>query len=226
MWRLLKAEMSYDRLRISLFLLFCVASFVSIWLGVRWERNRVPMIMLMVLVMSLSAVYAGEKNRTVQKRDHLHVLLPVSLWHIAISHMAYPIFVLLCVYLLLLLSALVVQPFVDQPLTMPSPAHLLTMTGLVLVVNAVILLYRDLRMMFARNPQRIFVLVFGLAVYIGALLPFYMVTNFFGVFGEDTPAQHFLTRLLESPIGFLAAGLLLSGLSFVVFIKRRSYIDS
>jgi hypothetical protein len=226
MRRLLKAEINYDRLRISLFLLFCVASFVSIWLGVRWERNRIPMTMLMVLVLSIAAVYGGEKNRIIQKRDHLHVLLPVSLWQIGISHMAYPIFVLLCVYLLLFLSALVVQPFVDQPLTMPSPAHWLTMTGLVLAVNAVILLYRDLRMMFDRKPQKLLIFVFWFVVYIGALLPFYVVTNFFGVFGEDTPAQHFLNRLLESPIGFLAAGLLLSGVSFMVFVKRRSYVDS
>lgn len=226
MWRLLKAELSYDRLRISLFLLFCVASFVSIWLGVRWERNRVPMIMLMVLVLSLSAVYAGEKNRIMQKRDHLHALLPVSLWHIGISHMAYAIFVLLCVYLLLFLSAQVVQPFVDQSLTMPSPAHLLTMTGLVLIVNAVILLHRDLRMMSASKPLRLLIFAFWFVVYFGALLPFYVVTNFFGVFGEDTPAQHFLSRLLESPIGFLAVGLLLSGLSFMVFVKRKSYVDS
>jgi hypothetical protein len=226
MWRIIKAEMRYDRLRISLFLLFCVASFVSIWLGVRWERNRVPMTMLMVLVLSLSAVYAGEKNRITQKRDRLHALLPVSLWHIGISHMFYPISVLLCVYLLLFLSAPLVQPFVDQPPTMPSPDHMLTLTGLVLIVNAVVLLYRDLRMTFARKPQRLIIFIFWFVVYIGALLPFYVVTNFFGVFGEDTPAQNFLTRLLESPAGFLMVGVFLSVLSLVVFVKRKSYAES
>ncbi len=226
MWRIIKAEMRYDRLRISLFLLFCVASFASIWFGVRWERNRVPMIMLMALVLSLSAVYTGEKNRITQKRDRLHASLPVSLWHIGISHLFYPIFVLLCVYLLLFLSALGVQPFVGQSLTMPSLAHMLTLTGLVLIVNAVVLLYRDLRMTFARKPQRLLIVVFWFVVYIGALLPFYVVTNFLGVFGEDTPAQNFLTRLLESPAGFLVAGVLLSAASLVVFVQRKSYADS
>ena len=226
MWRILKLEMIYDRFRIGLFLVFCLLSFLTIWIGVRWERNRVPMIMLMVLVLSLMAVYAGEKNRTTQKRDRLHVLFPVSLWKIGLAHLLYPFCVLLIVYGLLFLSVLIARPFVDYRLTMPSIAHMLTLTGLVLIVNAVILLHRNLRMMFTRKPQRFLIFVFWFVVYFGALLPFYVVTNFFGVFGENTPAQNFLTRLLESPNGFMTAGLLLSLLSVAAFVKRKSYVDS
>ena len=226
MWRIVRAEMSYDRLRIGLFLFFCMVAFFTIWLGVKWERNRIPMIMLMVLILSLSAVYAGEKNRTIQKRDRLHVLIPISLWQIAIPHLLYPLFVLLIVYCLLLVSVLTARPFVNYALSMPSLAHMITLTGFVLIVNAVVLLQRDLRMTFAKKPQRFLIFLFWFAVYIGALLPFYVITNFLGVFGEDTPAQNFLTRLLESPAGFLAAGLLLSTISLVVFVKRKSYVDS
>lgn len=226
MWRLLRAELSYDRSRIGLFMLFCLIAFLTIWLGVRWERNRIPMIMLMVLVLSLSAVYAGEMSRTIQKRDRLHMLFPVSLWQIGMTHFLYPLIVLSIVFLLLFVSVLAARSFVNYALTMPSLPHCLTMTGLVLVVNAVILLSRDLRMMFARKPQRFLIFAFWFVVYFGALLPFYVVTNFFGVFGEGTPAQRFLTRLLELPAGFLTAGLLLSCLSFMVFVKRRSYADS
>jgi len=225
-WRLLKTEVSYDRLRIGLFLFFCTVAFLTIWLGVRWERNRVPMTMLMVLVLSLSAVYAGEKNRTTQKRDRLHVLFPVSLWQIGITHLLYPLSVLSIVYFLLFVSVLAARPFVNYSLTLPSLPHMLTLTGLVLIVNAVVLLYRDLRMTFIKKKQRFLIFVFWFIVYIGALLPFYVVTNFFGLFGENTPAQNFLTRLLESPTGFMAAGLLLSGLSLVIFVKRKSYADS
>lgn len=226
MWRLLKAEVSYDRLRIGLFLFFCMIAFLTIWLGVKWERNRVPMIMLMVLVLSLAAVYAGEKTRSIQKRDRLHVLFPVSLCKIGMTHLFYPVIVLLIMYFLLFVSVLAARPFVNYSLTMPSFSHMLTLTGLVLIVNAVILLHRDLRMIFSRKPQRLLIFVFWFVVYIGALLPFYVVTNFLGVFGENTPAQNILTRLLESFTGFMAAGLLLSALSLVVFIKRKSYVDS
>ena len=226
MYRLLKAEMKYDRLRIGLFLFFCMAAFLVIWLGIKWERNRVPMIMLMVLVLSLAAVYAGEKNRTIQKRDRLHVSFPVPLWQIGMTHILYPVFVLSIMYVLLFLSVLVARPLVNYVLNMPSFAHLLSLTGLVLIVNAAILLHRDLRMTFPSKPQRFLIFVFWFVVYIGALLPFYVITNFLGVFGENTPAQNFLTQLMESPAWFLAAGLLLSVLSFVTFIFRKSYTDS
>lgn len=224
--RLLKAEIGYDRWRIGLFLLFCVASFLSIWFGVKWERNRIPMIMLMVMVLTLSAVYSGEKIRIVQKRDRLHALLPVPMWHVAVSHLLSPVLILLCVYILLFLTALCVRPFIGRPPAVPSPAQMLTLTGLVLIVNAVILLHRDLRMTFGGKPLRFFIFLFWFVVYVGALVPFYVVTNFFGVFGEDTPAQHFLVRLLELPAGFLAAGVLLSALSLGVFIRRKSYAGS
>jgi hypothetical protein len=226
MWRIISAEMKYDRLRIGLFLLFCMVAFLSIWLGVKWERNRIPMIMLMVLVLSLSAVYAGERYRTIQKRDRLHVLFPVLLWRIGMAHLLYPICVLLGIYFLLFVSVLVARPLVDYALAMPSMAHMLTLTGLVLTVNAVILLHRDLRLIFPGKPMRFMIFVFWFLVYLGALLPFYVVTNFLGVFGEDTPAQDFLVRLLESPTVFVASGLLFSALSLVVFVKRKSYADS
>lgn len=226
MWNLIKAEMSYDRLRINIYILFCVASFVSIWFGVKWERNRAPMTMLMILGLSLVAVYAGEKNRTIQKRDRLHVSLPISLRKIGISHLLYPIGVLLGVYAVYFLSALLVYPFSRRSLTLLSLSQMFTLTGLVLVVNAVILLHRDLRMTFTKKHQRFVIFLFWFVVYFGALLPFYVVTNFFGLFGEDTPAQNFLTRLLEMPIGFMAAGLLFSVLSYGVFVKRKSYVDS
>ena len=226
MWRLLKAEMSYDRLRIGLFLVFCMATYLTIWLGVKWERNRVPMIMLMVLVLSLAAVYAGEKNRNVQKRDRLHMMFPVSLMQIGLTHILYPFVVLSIIYFLLFLSVLVASPLVNYSLKMPSLPHMFTLTGLVLIVNAAILLHRDLRMIFSSKPLRLLTFVFWFVVYLGALLPFYLVTNFLGVFGEDTPAQDFFTRLLEAPTGFMAAGLLLSVLSFIVFVKRKSFVDS
>jgi hypothetical protein len=226
MWKIIKAEMKYDRLRVGLSLFLCMVAFLTIWLGVRWERNRIPMIMLMVLVLSLSAVYAGEKIRTIQKRDRLHVLFPIPMWQIGITHLLYPICVLLGIYFLLFVSVLVARPWVDYALAMPSLAHMLTLTGLVLSVNAVILLHRDLRMIYVKMPLRFLIFLFWFVVYIGALLPFYVVTNFLGVFGEDTPAQNFLARLLESPTVFMAAGLLLSALSLLAFMKRKSYAYS
>ena len=226
MLRLLEAELRYDRLRIGLILILSLVFFLVIWIGVKWERNRVPMVMLIVLVLTLTAVHAGEKYRISQKRDQLHASLPVSLWKTGMTHLLYPVLVLSAIIFLLFLSVLIVRPYVDYALTMPPLAHLLTLTGLVLAVNGVLLLQRDLRMRLTSKPLRFVAFLFWFLVYVAALLPFYVITNFMGVFGENTPAQHFLARLLGIPAGFMAAGLILSLLSLVSFVTRRSFADS
>jgi len=226
MLRLLEAELRYDRLRIGLILILSLVFFLVIWIGVKWERNRVPMVMLIVLVLTLTAVHAGEKYRISQERDRLHASLPVSLWQTGMTHLLYPALVLSAIIFLLFLSVLIVRPYVDYALTMPPLAHLLTLTGLVLAVNGVLLLQRDLRMRLTSKPLRFVAFLFWFLVYVAALLPFYVITNFMGVFGENTPAQHFLIRLLESPGGFMAAGLILLVLSLVSFVTRRSFADS
>jgi hypothetical protein len=226
MWRIIRAELKYDGWRIGLFLSLSFVAFLTIWLGVKWERNRIPMIMLMVLVLTMAAVYAGEAKRTVQKRDRLHLMFPISLWKIGLTHLLYPLIVLAIIYFILIVSVVAARPYVDYELNMPSLFHMLTLTGLVLFTNAVVLLYRDLRMTYTGKPQRFLIFLFWFVVYFGALVPFYVVTNFFGLFGENTQTQYFLVRLLETPSVFLLAGLLLSMLSFTVFVKRKSYVDS
>jgi hypothetical protein len=226
MWRIIKAELKNDSWRLCLFLSLSFVAFLTIWLGVKWERNRIPMIMLMVLVLTMAAVYAGEAKRTEQKRDRLHLVLPVSLWKIGLTHFLYPVIVLAAIYFFLILSVLASRSLVTYELNMPSFSHMLTLTGLVLFSNAVILLHRDLRMTYTGKRQRFFIFLFWFVVYFGGLVPFYVVTNFFGLFGENTRTQYFFVRLLESPSGFLLAGLLFSVLSFAMFVKRKSYVDS
>ena len=155
MLRLLEAELRYDRLRIGLILILSLVFFLVIWIGVKWERNRVPMVMLIVLVLTLTAVHAGEKYRISQERDRLHASLPVSLWQTGMTHLLYPALVLSAIIFLLFLSVLIVRPYVDYALTMPPLAHLLTLTGLVLAVNGVLLLQQTSAIC------RFFVLVFG-----------------------------------------------------------------
>lgn len=223
MWRILKAEINYDKLRIAIFFVLSFCSFIAIWFGVKWDRNRVPMTMLIILVLTLSAGYAEEKIRTLQKRDRFHALLPVSLWRIGISHLVYPVIILIGMILLFFCSSFIIQPLYGKTLTKPSFLQILTLSGLVLIVNAVILLHRDLRVIFAKKYQRALIFLFWFVFYIGAILPFYIVTNFFGFFGENIHLQKSFVKLSESPAWFLIPGVAISLISLSIFIKRKSY---
>jgi hypothetical protein len=99
------------------------------------------------------------------------------------------------------------------------------LNGLILIVNASYLLTRDLRIAFNKKHQRIFMSVFWVLIYLVALLPFYIMTNSFGAFGENTPLQIYLNEISKLPIGINILGLILSGISFFVFMRRKSYLE-
>jgi len=224
--RLLKAELSYYYPGIFGLLLCSSAVFITIWLGIKWERNRIPMTMLMVLVLSISALQGAEMNRNLQKRDRLHVLLPVALWRIGISHLLYPMGILSGIFCIYYFTAGILAFFFNQSLTMLSIFHVGTLIGLVLIFNALILLFRDLNRSFNRKFPLVIIILFWLLFYLAALLPFYVVTNFLELFGENTRLQNFLSGILASPLVFVILGLLLSGFSLAVFIKRETYVAS
>lgn len=224
MWQVLHAELNNDRFRIALVYLFCIACFVTIWVGVKWERNRAPLTMLIMLVSTFIGSFGGEKQRHAHKRDRLHILLPLSLRRIGWVHLLYPFLIWISILLLFFTSYFVVQQISGHGLTKPSMPQLLTLNGLILTVNAVYLLYRDLRLTFTTKQQRFFIFLVWLMIYIAAFLPFYIVTNFFGWFGEHTPLQIFLNKLSVSPVGFNVLGLLLSVMSLVIFTRRKSYL--
>ena len=70
-----------------------------------------------------------------------------------------------------------------------------------------------------------FMSIFWVLIYLVALLPFYIMTNSFDAFGENTPLQIYLNEMLGSPIGSNIIGLVLSGLSLIVFLRRKSYLE-
>jgi hypothetical protein len=226
MWSMLRAEICYDRARLLVVGVFCLASLVAIWFGVRWERNVSPMTMLILFISALVAVYASEQNRILNKRDRMHVSLPVSLWETGSLHLIYPLFVWIAILILYEVSYFVLKFISGVARTKPSSVQILTLSGLFLIVNAIVLLSRDLSKIFTKKPQQIMIYMTGYLFFIGALLPFYIVTNFFGAFGENTRLQVFMSSLSESPPGFLIMGVGLSLASLFVFMRRRSYVQS
>ncbi|MGD9346652.1 MAG: hypothetical protein PVH84_12360 [Candidatus Aminicenantes bacterium] len=226
MWRILKAEILYERSRLLIVSVFYLTCLVIIWFGVKWERNVSPLTMLIVFISSLVAVYAGEQGRILNKRDRMHVSLPVSLWKTGFSHLIYPASVWMAILLLYQVSSAFLEVFSGTTRLQPSFSQILTLSGLFLIVNAAILLSRDLSKIFTKKSQQIIIYMTGYLLFISALLPFYILTNFFGVFGENTRLQSFASSMSESPFGFLLVGFGFSALSLFVFIRRNSYAHS
>jgi hypothetical protein len=193
---------------------------------VKWERNVSPMTMLILFVFTLVAVYAGEGNRINSKRDLMHIKLPLSLWKTGLSHLIYPVFVWIAILILYWFCYFFLEFISGATRAKSSPPQILTLSGVFLIVNAIVLLSRDLSKIFTKRLQQTLIYLTAYFIFVGALLPFYIVTNFFGAFGENTRLQAFVSSLSESPTGFLLFGVAFSLTSVFVFMRRRSYVQS
>ncbi|HEX9973563.1 MAG TPA: hypothetical protein VGD14_15940 [bacterium] len=225
MLRILKAEILNDKQRIILIYFFAIISFITIWYGVNWERNRAPLAMMMMVVATLIVGFICEKKRIAQKRGRLYGALPISARQIGFFHLIYPFFAWLSIGVLYFLIHTILQNLSTKVLTTPSWLQMLALNGLILIVNSCYLLARDLRIAFDKKYHRMFMSIFWVLIYLVALLPFYIMTNSFGAFGENTSLQIYLNEMSRSPIGINTLGMILSGFSLIVFLRRKSYLE-
>jgi len=226
MWKLIQAELIHGKERILSFALIyfiCIALSLTL---VRWEQNRVSSLLLFMFLMPLAAAYGGEKWRSEQRRDRLHVLLPLSPVQIGLSHLILP----LCLFVIMLglycVARLIFEAMAPDGLRGPSALQMFAVAGLLLLVSASGLLYRDLKVFATKNYQRFCLQFFWWVMYIGALLPFYVVMNFAGWFGENTPLQNAIAGLGTRPHLLILPGIGVSLISLCVFARRNSYVAS
>jgi hypothetical protein len=163
--------------------------------------------------------------RSIMKRDVMYLTLPINLRNIGILHLLIPVISWLCLVSILYISSQFFQPFSKVNLTIPSTLHLLTLNGLILYIIGGYLLTQDLKAIFVKQSKKTLVFIVWLISYFVVLLPFFIVTNFAGLFGENTSLQLFILKMFVSPIWINLLGLLLSGISYSIFIKRKSYIQ-
>ena len=62
-------------------------------------------------------------------------------------------------------------------------------------------------------------------IFLTALLPFYAITNTFGIFGENTAFQNMMQQRLQSPLMISGLGISLYAMDYFVFIKRKSFLN-
>jgi hypothetical protein len=225
MWQILKAEIITDKFKILLVYFFAVVCFIITWFEVELDRNRAPMAMMIMVVATLIISYVCEKKRIAQRRSRLYGVLPISIQQIGCFYFSYPFLAWLGIGILYFLFYFVIQNLSGKTLIAPSLRQMLTLNGMILIVNACYLLTRDVRIVFDKKYHKMFMSIFWVLIYLVALLPFYIMTNSFGIFGENTSLQSYLSEMSKSPIGMNLVGLILSGFSFYIFLKRKSYLE-
>ena len=238
MWKILIAEIKHNRIITLIAYVYAVWFILFLfYLSIsHWEAS-VPIVMLALLVTPMLAGYAGD-FRTKQKRDRLHIVLPISANQLGIVRLIYPLLVWLSVLIIYtiamrLLSGMGSIEFSQNITRLRSNAisfgQLLSLNGWILIINALYLILLDFRAISTdKDKQQLLVLLKNTLPFL-AMMPFIIWLFATILFRDQMSVANFLgnsMNSLVSIIGFNLLGLLFSFLSVRVFTHRSSYVNS
>ena len=223
MWRLVKAEFSYNRINIVVAFLF-----ISIFLYIMIYDWPGP---LKSFTFSMWFAYVGESvgigifirsaksRKHKEKRERMHVLLPLSTKQIALSRIVLPILFWMGFIFWFWLNILI---FRGESIDMTIAWVIFAITGHYLCFNAAIYINYDLDYYLIEKRkaalQKI-ISICWIVVLVSLLLLFFM-----GVLDREGPSlitslRDYLFFSLWGAFGFLAIGLLSTCLSIIIFMK-------
>lgn len=227
MWKLLQTELTYHKKIIAFAISFSFICFNAIWFGVHFEHNRVPLMMLIILVTTFIVFYTVEGYYSKEKRHRLAGVLPTPIIYIYLGRLLLPVFLLIIIVACLCILHTVVSFFLSNALSIPSTRQLLTLNGLVLIVGSLFLLNNETKSVSSGKYTRLLTFIGWILIYLFVLFPFYIITDFFGLFGQQTPLQGHIFGFLSSLTGGITlnlSGSVLLIISISIFLHRRSFV--
>lgn len=228
MWKILKAELSYNRVKIILMYLFCAVCFVTIWIGVKFERNVVPLTMLIMLLPAITICLDSEAKRSKQNRFVLLISRPLRLESIDLARLLIPMVLWITVVILYLAMYEFHQSISKNVRTSPSLTQIIFLNGMVLIIMSLYYINKDLQTVFTARTPKVFLMMLWIVIYIVMLSPPFILSNFLGLFGHNLSIRELLLNVTVSPNALVILnliGLLFSFISIILFKYRRSYIE-
>ncbi|MCF8241448.1 MAG: ABC-2 transporter permease [Melioribacteraceae bacterium] len=228
MIQIIKTEFYYIReLIIAASVIFIAVVFV-IAFGVN-EINTVPSQFIVIIAAVVFTAYMNENQKIIQLRDRLLTLLPVKRKQIAYSRMSFGlvIYIMFIIQFYLvngLLAVIYTSKFIS-----PGISEFLVLTGLILILNSVHLISRDLVGTAVNKAGRMFFgILKNLLVFI-YFIPFYIMMNVFNLFENENVLQNKIEYFLSSGVGIvvsLGLGIAISYSSYLLFMNRKTFSNS
>ncbi len=239
MWRLLRAEIVYHRLSLTLllagFLGICAAVMTGGWQGFDRDGAGLGMILLTLTAM---AWFIRLLRLIAEKTDRYVFPLPLTAREIGWTRTLFPVVFWVAGACIFWLCFLVIRP---DDFQMSAVWAMLSMGGFVLAANAYSLIHRDLTFCITAKWQRALLsCVYALITVTGILL----FVLLFGVL-RSMSTESFSYRLFghvlrpwvpatvvdsvlptaAAALALLTTGIVLTHLSAVVFQRRRAYLE-
>ncbi|MBN1479346.1 hypothetical protein EH223_16125 [candidate division KSB1 bacterium] len=227
MFKVLRAELLYYRTALLFYALFCTVAFCAIWFGIRIEANKIPSIMLILLVTVLSVGNIQSGFFIKSKRLRWLFLLPIARSSFGDIRFLFPLAVWLGTLILYTMLYVVVAFVVTSPVR-PHLTHILLVNGLILLTQSMYLYNIDIRHIIRVRSVHMIVGILWFITFVLILVPFYVLVNFAGLFGQSSSLQNWLFAFMNSPTAVLplnVAGYFTYRASYYVFQLRGQFLE-
>jgi len=226
MWRILKAEYTYNNYTvITAFSLVMIISIIFLMWGGDQLAKSVPayrsVLVAAVMIVWMYRMMQLQK----EKRDRIHILLPIPIGKISAPRVLFIILFWASILFLFIICNLIIQNPADFS---PLLWRMCSLSGFVLLVNAVPFIQRDFIYTFLQKYQKVINNVIWIIVLIlGFLLYnlFMMSTDKFGSFSGSAIYFHKAASSVGFALLLLLIGVGFSFLSIIIFKRRKIYTD-
>jgi len=152
MWKILKAQIQYNKIILIISYLIFLSVYVS-FVVQGWQEldNSFPALRAVLMAMTAMLFLFSIIKLHREKRDRFHHILTLNIWQLGISRVL-QIMAFWFSLLILVLFAFVLRPSIFDPKILWD---LLSLTGFVMVLNAAPFIYRDLSYCFHAKSTKV-----------------------------------------------------------------------
>lgn len=228
MFKILKAQLDYTKiifiLPVGIVLAAMIANFVLGWPHHEYDLQAVKKLMLFAVVLPFMFNFAFIIK---EKRDRVNALLPFPRWKIRLANLSFVIFSWTVLLILYWLASSIARPYVVSLIIWDT----LTVTGFVLIANAIVFIYRDMAYMSLSKIQKNFAVFSGIIFIILALI-FYLQLgisgNSYKIFAPLLPVKENVIRISATwpaaVISFIL-GVGMTVLSIFSYKRRIAFLE-
>ena len=228
MWKLLKAQIQYNKIILIIVYLIFLPVFIAFVVQGWQEMDKSFPALRAVLMAATTMLFLFNIVRFQrEKRDRFHFLVPLNIWKIAVSRLLQIIIFWLSV-LSLVLFAFVLRPAVFD---LKILWDLLSMTGFVFVLNAAPFIYRDLSFCFhSKSKKVVLVIAYALMILAGYLvfMLFVVSVGSISLSSDLVLVKKGFSSFINTFMGalfFILCGIISTGISLFIFSKRKTYTE-
>lgn len=228
MWKILKAQIDYNKIVLAVSYLVFLPIYIS-FIVQGWQEidSSFPALRAVLLAVTAILLLFNIIRLQREKRDRFHHILALSPWKLGISREL--LIIIFWISVLFLVSfAFVLRPAIFD---LKKLWDLLSLTGFVLIMNAAPFLYLDLNFCFQARSKKVALVIIATLMIIALyflLMLFIISTGAFSISDSLLSIRNEFSNFIHSGMGALCFNLcamLITGLSVLVFSKRRTFTE-